>query len=154
MAPEAISEHLISKNLLWEHPSDPPSLVCLLIIYMLYYDPPSIVCLLFIVCLLIIYMHIYTLDIDVTLLQKILATGLNLYLKNVSFVSISSLLRFCDIQQCLLWNGHWSNSPGWLALHWFRGKTCWLSKVYQSGNWDIWFLLWPLWWCWCEMYAT
>ena len=49
MAPEEISEHLYSKNLLGEHT---------------------------LVCLLIIYMHIYTLDINVTPLQKILATGL------------------------------------------------------------------------------
>ena len=50
MAPEATSEHLISKNFLGEHPPDHPSLVCL-------FDT-------------------YTLDIDVTPLQKILATGL------------------------------------------------------------------------------
>ena len=51
MAPETISEHLISKIFWGSIPPDPPSLVCLLI-------------------------PVYTLDIDVTPLQKILPTGL------------------------------------------------------------------------------
>ena len=54
MAPEAISEHLISKNVLGEHP-----------------PRPLVLCACF-----LIYLHTYTSDIDVTPFQKFLATGL------------------------------------------------------------------------------
>ena len=64
MAREAISEHLISKNFLGEHSPQTPLVL------------PA--------CLLITYMHTYTSDIDVTPLQKILATGL------VPFMSVLS----------------------------------------------------------------
>ena len=63
--------------------------------------------------------------------------------------------RCSSIFQCLLWTWHWPHPSGWPAVYWIRGKTYWLSKVYQSGNWDLWFLSQRPWWrCRCGMCNT